>query len=72
MINLIVSLSIRRSVGKFMNVAVWELCTFDNQIFGCGKIYYSKSIIISNIVQTLISNCWLENIFPTYFGGGTR
>jgi hypothetical protein len=43
-----------------------EHCTFDTQIFGCGKVYYSNSIIITNFVQTLIPNCWFENVFPTY------
>jgi hypothetical protein len=51
-----------------MNVTMWEQRTFDNKIFGCGKVYYSNSIIITNLVQTLIPNRWSENIFPTYFG----
>jgi hypothetical protein len=25
-----------------MNVAMWEHCTFDNLIFGGGKVYYSN------------------------------
>jgi hypothetical protein len=47
---------------------MWEHCTFDNQIFGCGKVYYSTSIIVMNFVQTHIPNRWFENVFPTYFG----
>jgi hypothetical protein len=31
---------------KHVNVNMWEHCTFDNKIFGRGKIYYSNSIII--------------------------
>jgi hypothetical protein len=38
-----------------MNATMWEHCTFDNQVFGCGKIYYSSSIIITNFAQTLDS-----------------
>jgi hypothetical protein len=33
-----------------MNIAMREHCTFDNQIFGYGKIYYPKSIIITTFV----------------------
>jgi hypothetical protein len=35
----------------FMNVAMWEHCTFDNEIFRCGKIYYSNAIIIINLCK---------------------
>jgi hypothetical protein len=66
-VNFVVSLSIRRCSSKFMNVTIWELCTFDSQIFGCVKFYYYNSIIITNFVQTLIPSCWFENIFPAYF-----
>jgi hypothetical protein len=34
----------------FMNVVMWEHCSFDNEIFRCGKIYYSNSIIITDFV----------------------
>jgi hypothetical protein len=34
----------------FMNVAMWEHCNFDNEIFRYGKIYYSNSIIITDFV----------------------
>jgi hypothetical protein len=39
-----------RCPTTFMNVAMWEHCTFDNEIFRCGKIYYSNSIIITDFV----------------------
>jgi hypothetical protein len=45
MVNLIVNLSISRCPSKFMNVTMWEHCTFGNKIFGYGKVYYSISII---------------------------
>jgi hypothetical protein len=51
-----------------MNVTMWERGTSDSQIFGCGKIYFSNSTTMTNFVQTLIPNCWFENIFTTYFG----
>jgi hypothetical protein len=54
--------------SKFMNVTEWEHHTFENKIFGYGKVYYSNSIIITNFVQTLIPSCWFENVFPTDFG----
>jgi hypothetical protein len=50
MINLIVSLSIRRCPSKFMNDTPWEHRTFDNQIFGYDKVYYPNSIIITTFV----------------------
>jgi hypothetical protein len=68
MVNLVVRLSISRCISEFMNVAMWKHHTFDNEIFGRRKIYYSTSITITNLVQTLIPNRWLENIFLTDFG----
>jgi hypothetical protein len=65
---LIVRLPIRRCPSKFMNVTMWEHCTFDSKTFRCGKVYYSNSISITNLMQTLIPNRWFENVFPTYFG----
>jgi hypothetical protein len=50
------------------NVMMREHCTFGSQIFGCGKVYYSISVIITNFVQTVILNCWFEYVFPTFFG----
>jgi hypothetical protein len=67
MVSSVVRLSIRKRPSEFMNVTVWEH-TFDNKTFGCGKVYYSNSIIITNFVQTLIPSCWFENRFPTDFG----
>jgi hypothetical protein len=29
---------------------MWEYCTFDSEIFHFGKIYYSNSIIIINLM----------------------
>jgi len=45
-INLVVSLPIRRGPGVLMNVSVWEYRALNNQIY-CGKIYYSNTIIIN-------------------------
>jgi hypothetical protein len=45
---------------------MWEHCTYDNQIFGYDEVCCSNSIIITNFMQPLISNCWVENVFPTY------
>jgi hypothetical protein len=67
-INMGVRFSIRRHPNEFMNVTMWEHRNFDNKIFRCGKVYYSSSVIITNFVQTLIPNCWFENVVPTYFG----
>jgi hypothetical protein len=67
-VNLVVCLSIRRRPSEFMNVMMWEHLTFDNKIFGYGKVYYSNSIIITNLVQTLIPNCWFGNVLPADFG----
>jgi hypothetical protein len=33
-----------------MNVTMWEHRTFDSKIFGCGKVDYSDSIIITNFM----------------------
>jgi hypothetical protein len=67
MVNLVVRLSVRRCTSEFIDVTMREYRTFDNKIFGCGKVYYSNSILITNFVQTLIFNCWFENVFPTDF-----
>jgi hypothetical protein len=37
--------------SEFMNVTMWEHHTYDNKIFGCGKVYFSNSFIITNLVQ---------------------
>jgi hypothetical protein len=67
MVNLVMRLSIRRRPSEFMNVKVWEHRTFDNKVFGYGKVYYCNSIIITNLVQTLIRSCWFANAFPSDF-----
>jgi hypothetical protein len=64
--NLIVSLSIGGCPSKFMHVMMWGPI-FDGEIFGCGKVYYSNSIIITNLVQTLIPN-WSQTVFPIFCG----
>jgi hypothetical protein len=43
-----------------MNVTMMEHCTFDCEIFGCGKVYYSSSIITTNCVSIFIPNCQFE------------
>jgi hypothetical protein len=68
MVNLAVSFSIRRYPSKIMISAMWEYFSFDNQIFGRGKLYYSNSIIVTNFASILIPSCWFENDFPAYFG----
>jgi hypothetical protein len=47
---LVVRPPIRRCPSKFMNVMMWEHRTFDSEIFGCGKVDYSNSIVITNFV----------------------
>jgi hypothetical protein len=37
-----------------MNVTIWEHCTFDSKIFGCGKIYYFNIIISNNLMYALV------------------
>jgi hypothetical protein len=51
-----------------MNITMWEYRTFESKIFVSGKFYYSDCIVITNFIQTLIPNRWLEDVFPTYFG----
>jgi hypothetical protein len=68
MVNLVARLSIKICRSEFMNAAMWERRTFDNEIFGRGKVFYSNSTVITNLVQTLIPNCWFKNVFPTYSG----
>jgi hypothetical protein len=52
MVNLVVHLSIRRRPSEFMNVMVWEHCTFDDKIFGRGKVYYSFKSVTINYFRT--------------------
>jgi hypothetical protein len=40
---------------------------FDNEIFRCGKIYYSNSIIITNFAQTFIPSRRFKNMVFTEF-----
>jgi hypothetical protein len=39
-----------------MNVVMWELCTFDNDIYRSSNICYSNSIIITHFEYTFISD----------------
>jgi len=66
-VNLVVSLTIRGGPVVFMNVPVKEHRALNHQIFRCGKVYYSNPIIVTNLMETLLPNYWLENILSTYF-----
>jgi len=46
-INLVVSLPVRRGPGVLMNVSVREHRALKNQSFCCGKGYYTNTIIIT-------------------------
>jgi hypothetical protein len=50
MVNLIVGFPIRRRPCIFMDVAMWEHCTFDSEVFRCGKAHYSNSIVITKFM----------------------
>jgi hypothetical protein len=50
-----------------MNFAMREHCTLGNQVFRLSKVYYSNSIVITNFMQTLISDTRFEDIFPAFF-----
>jgi hypothetical protein len=66
-INLTVSLTVGRGPGLFVKVPVWEHHTLNNQIFLCGEVYYSNTITITILMQTLIPNCQFENILSPQF-----
>jgi hypothetical protein len=42
MVSLVVRLPIRRCPSKFMNVTMWEHCTFDSKIFGLSLLISCK------------------------------
>ena len=46
-INLSVSLPIRRGPGVFMNFSIYEYCVLRSYIFSCGKLYYINTITIT-------------------------
>jgi hypothetical protein len=56
-ISLVVCLSHRRCAAVFMNVVMRECCTFHSYVFGCGKVFYSNSIVITDFVWTLVPGC---------------
>jgi len=66
-INLVVSLPIRRGPGVLVTVSVQEHRNLKNQIILCRKIYYSNTIIITILMYTLISNCRFKNILSLIF-----
>jgi len=45
-----------------MIVLVREHCAFNNEICLCNKVYYSNTIIITILMQTLIPICRFGNI----------
>jgi hypothetical protein len=51
----------------FMDVSIFDNCTFGSEVFRCGKVYLSNTIIITNFVLTFIPNCRFKNVFPSYF-----
>jgi hypothetical protein len=51
MINLIVGFPIQRCPSIFMDFVMWEHRTFDCEIFRCGKVHYSNSIIITDFIK---------------------
>ena len=55
-VNLVVSLTIRGGPGVFMNVPVREHRALNHQIFRCGKVYYSNPIIVTILMETVLSN----------------
>jgi hypothetical protein len=63
MVNQIVGLPIPRCSGTFVNVLMWEHCTFDCEIFRRSNVNYSNCIIINNFVETYILSCRLEYVF---------
>jgi hypothetical protein len=52
MANLVLCLS-SRCPSKFVKVTTWEHFTFQNNIFGCGKVYFSNPIIIDKLERIL-------------------
>jgi hypothetical protein len=61
-------MSFHQELVNLLMFPMWEHCTLDNYNFECSKVYYSNSIIITNVVQTLVPNCWFENAFSSLFG----
>jgi hypothetical protein len=66
-INLVVSLPIRRGPGVLMNVWVLEHFELKNLIFWCDKVYHSNTINITILMYTFIPNCQFENILSPHF-----
>ena len=66
-VNLVVSLAIRRGPGVFVNVPVREHRALKHQIFRCSEVNLSNSIIITILMETLQSNCWFENNLSPHF-----
>jgi len=52
-VNLVVSLTIGGDPGVFMNVPVREHRVLNNQIFRCGKVCYSNSIIVTILIEAM-------------------
>jgi hypothetical protein len=52
--------------GVFINVPVREYRAINHQIFWRGEVSYSNPIIITSQINTLLSNCWLENQFSIH------
>ena len=46
-ISLVLSLPIKRGPGVLMNVSLQEHRAVNNQIFLCGKVYYSNTVIVT-------------------------
>jgi hypothetical protein len=65
MVNLSEGFPIRRHPRIFLNVLMWEHCTFDCEIFRCGKICGNDDMIL-NVMVKWITLCFVlgSNICP--------
>jgi hypothetical protein len=68
MVNLIVGFPIWRRPSIFMNVAMREQCTLDLKFLDVAKVTTLISTVITNFVQTFITNWWFKNAFLAVSG----
>ena len=67
MINLVLSIEIRKSPSRLVDIKLLESGARDNHVLCGSKGYQSEAIVACFLVQTEFSDCWAKNIFSPHF-----
>ena len=67
MINLVISIKIRGSPIRLVDIEVLESGARDNHVLCGSEGCQSEAIVACFLVQTVFPDCWAENTFSPHF-----